>query len=319
MTGKNILFICGSLNQTTINYKIAQHLQDHHCFYTPYYSDGYIKWMVDRGFLDFTILGGRAKQRTLGFLEENRLMIDDRGEAHEYDLVVTCSDLIIPRNILNKNIILVQEGMTDPEDIRYYLTRTLGLPRYAANTAMTGLSHAYQKFCIASEGYREVFMQKGVRQERLVVTGIPNFDNVRKYCDNDFPHKGYVLAATSHMRETWKYENRKAFIRKAVRIAEEHHKPLIFKLHPNENFGRGVREVERYAPGARVFTSGNTDHMIANCDIMITRYSSVVLVASALGKKIYSDLDPEYLKKITPMQTGGTSAKKIADVCREYL
>ena len=69
----------------------------------------------------------------------------------QVDLVVTTSDLVAPRNLRGVPMVLVQEGMTDPEDWRYRLARGLGLPRWIGNTSMTGLSHAYEAFCVASE------------------------------------------------------------------------------------------------------------------------------------------------------------------------
>lgn len=314
---KKILYICGSLNQTTINYQIYQELQEYDSWFSPFYDDGLIGLIAKTGLFNFSILGGNAKRSTLRFLHEKKCQIDYKGRLNEYDLIVTCSDLIVPKNIRDKNVILIQEGMTDPEDHRYYLVKKLRLPRFLANTSMTGLSDAYQKFCIISEGYREIFVNKGVNPDKIEVTGIPNFDNVRQYEKNDFPHRDYVLAATSHIRETMKYENRKAFIRKAVVIADGG--KLIFKLHPNEKTKRAVREIEKYAPGSLVFQQGNTNHMIANCHTMLTRYSTVIMVALALGKKVYSDLSPEMQEKITPLQTNGKSAARIADICRKYL
>ncbi len=317
MNRKKILLICGTLNQTTMMYQIAQQLQEHDCYFTPFYSDGFLNLLAQKGYLDFSPLGGQPKSRTEMFLREKGVKFDYGGVHHDYDLVVTCSDLIIPENIENKKIILIQEGMTDPENFKYYLVKSLGLPRYLANTSMTGLSDAYVKFCVASEGYKELFINKGVKPEKIAVTGIPNFDNCQAYLNNDFPYQHYVLAATSHLRETFKYENRKAFIQKAVRIADG--RQLIFKLHPNEKKDRAIREIEQWAPGSLIFADGNTNHMVANCDTMVTRYSTVIMVALALNKKIYSDLDEEYLKKITPLQNGGKSAENIARICEEYL
>ena len=38
---KKILFICGSLNQTTQMHQIASHLMNEYdCYFTPYYADG---------------------------------------------------------------------------------------------------------------------------------------------------------------------------------------------------------------------------------------------------------------------------------------
>lgn len=315
---RKILFVCGSINQTTQMHKVAAHLPEYEHWFSPYYTDGLLELFRRMNLLEFSILGNKLMTRCLDYLRAYDLPVDFQGKLHDYDLVVTCSDLVIPHNIRRKKVVLVQEGMTDPENFAYRLWKTLPfLPRWIASTATTGLSGMYDKFCVASEGYRELFIRKGALADRIVVTGIPNFDNCREYLNNDFPYKHYVLVCTSDMRETYKYENRKKFIQKALRIADG--RQLIFKLHPNENFARAAREINRYAPGALVFTLGNTEHMIANCDVLITRYSTTVYVGLALGKECHSDFDIDELKKLTPLQNGGTSAAAIADVCRQVL
>ena len=236
---------------------------------------------------------------------------------NNYDLVVTCSDLIVQKNIRDKKIVLVQEGMTDPENIFFYLSKYLNFPRYLASTSTTGLSDAYETFCVASEGYKELFVNKGCKEEKIRVTGIPNFDNCKVHRKNSFLYKNYVLVCTSDGRETFKYENRKNFILKAVKIAGNNQ--LIFKLHPNEKFKRAIAEIKLYAPGSLVFTEGNTNEMIANCKTLITKYSSVVYVGLALDKTVYSDFDLNTLKLMTPLQNGGNSARNIASVCEYKL
>ncbi|HAM53750.1 MAG TPA: hypothetical protein DCP92_24790 [Nitrospiraceae bacterium] len=297
-------------------HRIANHLDEHECYFTPYYGDGIVKALSEWGMLDFTVLGGRFREQTEGHLHEHRLRIDYRGQQNNYDLVVTCQDLIIQRNITKKKIVLVQEGMTDPENILYHLVRKLKLPRYLASTSMTGLSHCYERFCVASEGYRELFIRKGVNPKKLAVTGIPNFDDIARGCATDFPHKHFVLVATSDARETFKLDNRRKFIRKAQLLAGG--RPMIFKLHPNERPGR-AKEISRIIPDALVFQDCDINPMIANCDVLITQYSSVAYVGLALGKEVHSYFDREELKRLMPMQNGGTSAQNIAHICREYL
>ncbi|WKZ68896.1 MAG: hypothetical protein QY331_13130 [Melioribacteraceae bacterium] len=321
MSKKKILFICGSLNQTTIMHQISQNLSDDYdCWFTHYYADDFVKMYAKLRLIDFTIVGnGNFRKQTLAYFNTHNLQVDYRGEKFnsEYELAFTCSDLIVPKNIRDKKILLIQEGMTDPETFAYYLVKYLHLPRWSASTSTTGMSNLYTYFCIASEGYRELFIRKGADPSKLIVTGIPNFDDVHKYFDNDFPHKNYLLVATSDMRETWKYENRKKLIKRAVQIAEG--RQIIFKLHPNENIKRATEEINKYAPGSLIYTNGNTNYMIANCDILLTRYSSVVLVAAVLGKKVYSDLSEDVLKKLTPIQNSGTSAESIARLGRSLI
>lgn len=314
---KSILFICGSINQTTQMHQIANALPEYEHYFTPYYDVGFLDLVRRLHLVEFSILGNKLMNRCLSYLRVHDLKVDFQGKERDYDLVVTCSDLIVPRNIRRRQIVLVQEGMTDPENIWYHLVKALPfVPRWVASTSTTGLSNMYDRFCVASEGYRDLFIRKGASPEKIAVTGIPNFDDCRKYLQNDFPHRNYVLVCTSDTRETFKWENRKAFIKKAVHIAAG--RQLIFKLHPNERFDRATREINAYAPGALVYQSGNTEEMIANCDVLVTRYSSVVYVGLALGKEVYSSFDVEELKRLTPEQNA-SAAPNIANVCRALI
>lgn len=317
MGKKKILFICGSINQTSMMHQISANLSSYDCYFSPYYADGLINFVANQGYLGNTILGGKFRKNTERYLTSNNLKIDYRGVNNDYDLIYTCSDLIVPKNIRDKKIILVQEGMTDPETIMFYMVKYLKLPRWLASTSPTGISNQYSLFCVASNGYKELFIRKGAKEEKIVVTGIPNFDNTKQFLKNDFPHQHYVLVATSDARETLKYENRKKFIQQCVEIANG--RQLIFKLHPNEKTERAKAEVNQYAPGALVFQHGNTNHMIANCDVLITKYSSVVYVGLALGKEVHSEFDINDLQRLMPIQNNGTSAERIAHIGKHLL
>lgn len=262
-------------------------------------------------------MGTKLSARCLSYLTQNGLEVDFEGRCRPYDLVVTCSDLVVPRNIRRKKIILVQEGMTDPENFIYQIVRNIRfLPRWLASTAATGLSNAYHCFCVASDGYKDLFIRKGVRPEKIVVIGIPNFDDCARFTQNSFPHRGYVLVCTSDARETLKRDNRKEFICRAVSLAGD--RQLIFKLHPNEQIARATREIRELAPSALVFSDGSAEEMIANCDTLITQYSSTAFVGLALGKEVHSYFAREELRRLMPIQNR-SAAKNIATVCRNVI
>jgi len=314
---KRVLFVGGFMNQTTQMHQIASELPECDNWFTQIYTDGFLDIARKAHLLEWTILGNKHIRRGLRYYKKQGLQIDYRGLHGGYDLVVMPSDLIVPENIKKSRIVLVQEGMTDPEGFLYWLVKTFRfLPRWLTSTAALGLSDVYDVFCVASEGYRDLFIRKGVKPEKIIVTGIPNFDNCKKYLVNDFPHRHYVLVCTSDARETWAYENRKKTIRRAVDIADG--RQLIFKLHPNERVDRATKEINRYAPGALVYSTGNTDEMIANCDALVTRFSSTVYVGLALGKEVYSEFDVSELRRLIPLQNA-SAAKNIAAVCRELI
>ena len=312
-----ILFICGSMNQTTQMHQISLHLTEFQQAFTPYYCDGIHELFRRMGLMDFTIIGDKLAGRCRRYLEEQHLLIDYQGRNGPYDLVLTCSDVYQQRNLRHSPVVLVQEGITDPESFAYRLvTRCRALPLWLAGTAATGLSDAYLHFCVASEGYRDLFIRRGARPEKLVVTGIPNFDDCQRYRSNDFPHKHYVLVCTSPLREVFRGEDRRAFIQRAVEIAGG--RPLIFKLHPNEHAARAIREIARDAPDALVLATGCAEEMIANCDVLVTRFSSTAFVGLALGKETYSDVDMDEMRRLMPVQNT-SAASNIAAVCRAVL
>src|SRR5262249_47730574 len=217
-------------------------------------------------------------------------------------------------NIEHRRIVLVQEGLTEREGFLYWLVTHLGVPRVFANTAAVGLSGGYEVFCVGSPGAGDLFRAKGVRAEKMVVTGIPNFVNVSAYLDNEFPCRDFVLICTSNARETFKYHDRMRFIRDALKIAAG--RPVIFKLHPAEQHDRAVREIRSIAPDALILSDGNTEEMIANCTALVAPYSTVAFTAALLGKEVHSYIEPEFLRRALPAQNGGVSARNIARVCR---
>ena len=230
------------MNQTTQMHKIARELGEFDVHFTPYYADGLIELLRRAGLMDFTIIGKRWRAQCLRYLREHHLSLDLGGQRGPYDLVLTCTDLFIPDNVRAAPGLLVQEGMTDPENwVFRVVQRYPWFPRYLASTSATGLSHWYQKFCVASDGYRELFAKKGVDPGKIVVTGIPNFDDCARYSNNDFPHRGYALVCSSDARETFKLHDRKAFLEQAVRLARG--RKLLFKLqyelinHPPDRVG----------------------------------------------------------------------------------
>jgi hypothetical protein len=318
---KKILFVIGSPNQTSQMHQIASLLPDYDCFFSQLYSKHpLVRAFKATGILDSSILAGEFERKADAYLEQHDLRNDyARSIYHnDYDLALLCTDLLVTKELRQMKTIWVQEGMTDPLTDWGKWVRRLGIPPVLAmNTAFNGSNNICDIYCAASGGYRAQFASRGTDPARIFVTGIPNYDHAAVFRNNDFPYRGYVLAATSDIREAFGKEDRPAFIRDCVRIAGE--RQLIFKLHPNEKKERAVEEIRQWAPSALIFTEGKTEHMIANCEELITQFSTVVYIGIALGKKVYSYFDVEQLKRLAPIQNGGISAASIAALCRRYI
>ncbi len=316
-----VLFIGGNRNHTTTMHAVARELPDCERWFTPYYCDDgtLLDYLRRAHLLEFVALGHDFRRRCLAYLRQHELPIDLGGMRGGYDLVVTCSDLIVPSNIAGIPLVGVQEGMIDPKLFWWRVMELLPwlkLPRWAAGTACTGLSQAYDAYCVASEGYRRDFVDRGAPAERLIVTGLPNFDHFAGYVRPGHWIEGCVLACTSDGRETFRRDDRKRFIDWALEIAGD--RPLVFKFHPNERMNRAVDEVRRWAPRARALTSGSGEVLAANCHTLVTEWSTLAYVGLALGKPTYSYRDLEAHRAMLPDQNG-RAARNIAGVCREVM
>lgn len=317
--GKKLLFICGSLHQTRQMHAIARELPEHRAVFTPYYGDADFEFARALGLLEPTIGGRKLGRLVLEYLRDHALTYEQGGALDDFDLAVHCADLVWPKNLSERRVVLVQEGMTDPPTPLLPLVKRFSwMPRWIGGTAAFGLSRRYDRFCVASAGYREHFERLGCDPARLVVTGIPNFDNCARYLESDFPFRGFVLCCTSDAREVFGFEDRRATILHAAAIARERGKPLLFKLHPNEDAVRATREIERLAPHALVYASGSAEEMVGRCDTLICTYSSLAYVGLALGKEVFSRFDLAELRRLLPEQNG-RAAKNVAAVIRELL
>ena len=318
---RKILFITGSMNQTTQMHEIAKQLPEYDCWFSQIFSDSPIinaavKYTT---IISGTVLSDQFRAKTEEYLKDHQLNIDYQAKKNKYDLVVYCSDMIIAKRLLKYKTIWVQEGMIDKYTALSTIVRKLKLPTWlTCDTSLNGSTNLCDIYCAASEGYKNYFGTNGTDMSKIIVTGIPNYDNCCQYLNNDFPYRDYVMVATTDMRETYRSENRPKFIRKTVEMANG--RPMLFKLHPNEKFDRAEAEIKKHAPkGTLIYQKGNTNHMIANCSELITQYSTVVYVGLALGKKVHSYFDLEQLKSQVPIQNGGISSNNISQVCRKYI
>lgn len=315
-----ILFICGSLNQTSQLHAVATRLPECQAFFSPFYAEGLREWVGRSGLLEWTILGKRMRARCSRYLQEHGLARHDPrapGSTRQYDLIVTCTDLLIPRAIPIERVVVVQEGMLDTETLWSHCVDKLRLPPYLCGTTLTGTRGRYARMCVASEGFRQLLVERGAPAEKLRVTGIPNFDHCDAFRRNDLSERDYVLVCTSDLRETWRLDLRQRFLKRVLDIAAG--RPLHVKFHPNENQTRARRELLALAPNARIHTDERTEELIANCAVLITQVSSVTFVGLALGKEVHSALDLQELRQLLPLQNGATSAANIARVCWELL
>src|SRR5579862_1877784 len=79
MKRPRVLFICGSMNQTTQMHQIAAQLGECDGFFTNYFDEGYPNVLKRLRLAEMTPLGYKLSARTLAYLERHHLPIDESG------------------------------------------------------------------------------------------------------------------------------------------------------------------------------------------------------------------------------------------------
>lgn len=321
---KNILCVVGSRNQTSQLHSISKFLEsDYNVYYTQIFGEGlFLKIIAEIGLFDNTVFGTdssftRASQE---YIRSHQLNYDYRGESKgiKYDLVLLSTDLLVPKSFKKIKTIWIQEGMIDPIHRFAMVVNKLKLPAYTtADTSLNGTTNQADVYCAMSSGYRDYFSQYGTDRSKILATGVPNFDNIEELKKTAYPEKGYVLVATSDIRDLGGNEDRIDFLKKCISIAQG--RKLIFKPHPNENIDRVRLEILSLLPNATIITEPIIDTLIAHCDTLITQYSSCVYVGLILHKKIYSYFPIEELESKKPIQNQGKSAQIISEIAREFI
>src|ERR1700739_2796055 len=191
---RKILFLIGSLNQTTQMHQIATYLEKNFdCYFSQVFSSNIsFETFLRTGLLDRTIFAGETKQKADSYLLYHGLKNDYQTKIYnnKYDLVVICTDMVLPKNLRGIKTIWVQEGMIDSYNLLAKTVKFLKLPPVLAfSTALNGASNKCDIYCVASAGYKSYLAKMGTDIEKIAVTGIPNYDNIKQYLDNDFPHR----------------------------------------------------------------------------------------------------------------------------------
>jgi hypothetical protein len=321
---KKIICLVGSLNQTKQLHLISNYLKDDYdIYFTQLFGDGmFLKMVAESGIVDNTVFG-RNSSFTLNsrdYIESNNLNYDYRANSRgiNYDLALLSTDMIVPKEFRKIKTIWVQEGMIDKLGSMSRLVKKVGLPEFfTGDTSLNGTSNRADIYCSMSFGYKDYFSQWGTKKEKILVTGVPNFDNIDEFKNDSYHESGFILIATSDIRELGGNENRTDFFEKCVKIANG--RKVIYKPHPNESRERVTKELMQVIPNAEIIYKPILDTLIAHCDTLITQWSSSVYVGLVLGKTVYSYFPMEELEAKKPIQNGGKSAEIIANIAREFI
>ncbi len=162
ISAPQVLFVCGADRQTHEMHRIAQQLSDCRVWFTPYYGGTVLTMLRELGMLERTIAGNRLGEECLGYLRNHHLPIDLDGRRARYDLVVTCSDLVLARNTRARRVVVVHNG-------RLGVSHLLG--SRIAHRLSRWLGQSPSRWCVTSEADRESLHRLGFPGERITVIG----------------------------------------------------------------------------------------------------------------------------------------------------
>src|ERR1700749_455225 len=93
-----ILFITGSLNQTSQMHQICRFQPEFDCWFSQVFSDSQTSdFLLKRTtVLNETVMAGQFRESTEKYLRQHGLQIDYKALKNKYEMVVFCSDMVVP-------------------------------------------------------------------------------------------------------------------------------------------------------------------------------------------------------------------------------
>ncbi|MGI6483973.1 MAG: CDP-glycerol glycerophosphotransferase family protein [Methanobacterium sp.] len=179
----------------------------------------------------------------------------------------------------------------------------------------------FTKIAVAGEYTKKLLMERGVDETKIVITGIPRWDqlvNTKIYNfneDNNYKtnQKKIILFTTQPLVESgmWTEEDMEFFISNVVQIVGMNDKyELIMKLHPRDKKERyksilKKNDLEKYCI---VTQNANIYELLRKCDLLLTHICTTAIEAMILEKPVLI-IDFKYpLKKVPFIEDGTFSA-----------
>src|SRR5579862_1595853 len=94
---RKILFITGSMNQTSQMHQISKHLDNYDCWFSHIFPDSAFAraGLKYTSLANGTVLADHFRIKSESYFRQHRLQVDYGGERNDYDLVVYCTDMIV--------------------------------------------------------------------------------------------------------------------------------------------------------------------------------------------------------------------------------
>ncbi|MBI4333141.1 MAG: UDP-N-acetylglucosamine 2-epimerase [Chloroflexi bacterium] len=202
--------------------------------------------------------------------------------------------------ILPDIVCLMPDGYF-PQQMAAALARKDNIPTLACSAVLeTDNAPSYMRHLHADriatmgEVVRNIYIESGVRPDRVVVTGIAHFD-LLFYRDKERddqvltragidPGKPIVVFATENLAVSETVEALTGVIDAVLKTSDVQ---LVVKVHPGEGIEPYDGTARRYCdPRIHVVKDIDLYAVISRCELIIVRYSTVALEAMMIGKPV---------------------------------
>lgn len=206
-------------------------------------------------------------------------------EACEYLL---CFDAMLVKE--KPDLVMALHGANFWSAGLYYLCSKRGIPTMGfqegnlrhrdqeTQNKQTLAAECISHLCVWSEASKQAYIQAGVPESKLYVTGIPHLDPWLK----ERPAKqGKVVAFCPPLTSRYEGDLGKA-VGQLAEWAQKSRVNLVLRFHPFDNVAENVRQQLVSNPFVQVFT-GETLELLSVADVVISQHSTVAVEALALG------------------------------------
>lgn len=214
------------------------------------------------------------------------------------DISRVLSVIYIIKQILNEfnlRSILIQSDGVSENDIVCKLSLQYGIPSYSTPSGLmrpNPLIASYynaSKLLISGNKTKKLFIEMGINEERLIVTGNPQYDYIKTALIKSTAQKNHsrklILIAMSRI-----HKNDDIWISELIHFCNASDFDIVIKLHPSfkflkdlENlFNKKIQKIKNNCFGLKysILYEANLQEILGKTDVLITDYSLVAAESS---------------------------------------
>ena len=189
-----------------------------------------------------------------------------------------------------KTIMIAADGSPNNDLVceiakKYKIPTFFTIPANTEDNPLCGFMYNASKLLLSGNNMKDELLRLKVKDERLIITGNPKFDYIKKIEKKKEKSKKLIVVAMSRM-----HENDEEWMSSLIHFCNKKNLDILIKIHPGYKFvsdtkkiiEKKISEINDNCKNLdyKIMFEGDVQEILINTDVLITEYSNIGIEAA---------------------------------------